>query len=57
MEANITQDSLSPFERYQLERYGNVVNSSRPLQIFWSGADSSSTAEEAFIFNNENPNT
>lgn len=51
----ITLDNLSPYERYQLERWGNILNNADPLEEF-SGPDEREikTAEEAFIFNNEN---
>lgn len=48
-------DNLSPYERYQLERWGNILNNANPLEEF-AGPDEREikTAEEAFIFNHEN---
>lgn len=51
----ITYDDLSPYERYQLERWGNILNNVNPLEEF-SGPDERerTTQEEVHIYNHEN---
>lgn len=52
----INYDNLSPYERYQLQRWGNILNNADPLDEFPDEDPGNiRTAEEAFIFNKENP--
>ena len=44
-------NSLSPYQLFQLERYGNILDSGDPLEEF-AGQDTRDifTQEEAFVF-------
>lgn len=47
-------DYLSPYEIFQLERYGNILNNANP-EDEWLADEPKSTSEENYIFNQENP--
>lgn len=50
----IDRDQLSSYERFQLEKYGNILkNTDGPLSKFYSG-DRLSTGEENYIFSSQN---
>ncbi len=48
-------DSLSPFELWQLKKFGHITPESQDLGELDDATNNISSAEEAFIFNNENP--
>ncbi len=47
-------ESLSPYERYQLERWGNILNNSNPLEEFFGSEQKIATAEENYFFSLQN---
>ncbi len=48
-------DSLSPFELWQLQKFGHIASETKDLGELYDATNNISSAEEAFIFNNENP--
>lgn len=46
--------NLSPYEIYQLENYGNILNNANPMDQFFSKPEKT-TSEEVHIFKLENP--
>lgn len=51
----ILEDSLSTYERWQLEQYGHLLPVSDPVHEEEIVDRKPTAAEEAFIFNQENP--
>ncbi len=45
---------LSPYERYQLERWGNILNNSNPLEKFFGSEQKIATAEKNYFFSLQN---
>lgn len=53
----IQEDSLSPYERWEMCRFGFIIRDANPDEEDQDPFNRLTTAEEVFLFNNEeNPN-